>query len=118
MQQAFETQMATSMGAFGSNITFGFRQVEGGTGQAFLMVLAFPSGTVSANTFQGMVGGLTASMGATLKTTTVDGVDVASGPSTAGGVGIFHIGDHVLIVIAEKPADSLPIATALIKANK
>lgn len=118
MQQAFETQMASSLGAFGSSITFGFRQVEGGTGQAILMVLAFPTGTMSASMFQGMVGGISASMGATLQTTTIDGIEVASGPSTSGGVGIFHIGDHVLMVIAEKPVDSLPIAKALISANQ
>jgi len=118
MQQAFESQMASSLGAFGSSITFGFRQVDGGTGQAFLMVLAFPTGTVSAPTFEGMLGGLSGSMGATLQKTTVDGVEVSSGPSTSGGVGIFHIGDHVLIVIAEKPADALPIAKALISANQ
>jgi hypothetical protein len=118
MQQAFETQMSTSLGALGSSITFGFRQVDGGTGQAFLMVLAFPTGTVSAPTFEGMLGGLSGSMGATLQKTTVDGIEVSSGPSTSGGVGIFHIGDHVLIVIAEKPADALPIAKALISANK
>jgi hypothetical protein len=118
MQQAFESQMASSLGAFGSSISFGFRQVEGGSGLDYLMVLAFPSGTVNASTFQGMVGGLSASMGATLQTTTVDGVDVASGPSSTGGVAIFHIGDHALIVISEKPADSLPIAKALISANQ
>ena len=118
MQQAFEAQMASSLGAFGNSITFGFRQVEGGTGQAFLMVLAFPTGTVTASTFQAMVTGISGSMGATLQTTTVDGVDVASGPATSGGIGIFHIGDHILIVIAEKPADSLPISKALISANQ
>jgi hypothetical protein len=118
MQQAFETQMASSLGAFGSSITYGFRQVQGGTGLTYLLVLAFPSGTMNASTFQGMVGGLSGSMGATLTTTTVDGVDVASGPSSSGGVAIFHIGDHALIVIAEKPADSLPVAKALISANQ
>jgi hypothetical protein len=118
MQQAFEAQMSSSLGAFGGTISFGFRQVEGGTGLDYLMVLAFPDGTVNASTFQGMVGGLSASMGATLKTTTVDGVDVASGPSSTGGVAIFHIGDHALIVISQKPADSLPIAKALISANQ
>ena len=118
MQQAFETQMATSLGAFGSNITYGFRQVQGGAGLTYLLVLAFPTGTVNASTFQGMVGGLSGSMGATLTTTTVDGVDVASGPSSTGGVAIFHIGDHALIVISEKPTDALPVAKALISANK
>ena len=118
LQQAFESQMKSSLGAFGSSITFGFRQVDGGTGQAFLMVLAFPTGTVSANAFEAMLSGISGSMGATLQKTTVDGVEVSSGPSTSGGVGIFHIGDHILIVIAQKPADSLPIAKALITANK
>jgi hypothetical protein len=118
MQQAFEAQMASSLGAFGGIISFGFRQVDGGTGQDYLMVLAFPSGMMNASAFQQMVGGLSGSMGATLQTTTVDGVDVASGPSSTGGVAFFHIGDHVLVVISQQPADSLPIAKALISANQ
>jgi hypothetical protein len=57
------------------------------------------------------------SMGATLTTSTVEGVDVASGTASTGGVGVFHIGDHMLVVISPTASESLPIATALIKAN-
>jgi hypothetical protein len=116
MQQAIQTQMGAGLGALGGSM--GFRQIQGGTGQAFLMVIAFPTGTVSATTFQSMVAGMGAGMGATLQTTSVDGVDVASGPSTTGGVAFFLIGDHALIVISEKAADALPVSKALISANK
>lgn len=118
MQTLFEQQMSTSLGAFGNNITFGFRQINGGKGQDFLMVLAFPAGSVTAATFTGMVGGLGGSMGATLTKTTVDGIDVHSGPSSTGGVALFHVGDQVLIVISQDKADPLAIAKALISSNQ
>jgi len=57
-------------------------------------------------------------MGATFSTSTVDGVDVANGKAQTGGVAVFHIADHMLVVIAQTASDSLPIATALIKANQ
>ena len=116
MQQALQTQMGSGLGALGGSM--GFRQIEGATGQTFLMVFAFPSGTVSASTFQTMIAGMSTGMGATLQTTSVDGVDVASGPSTTGGVSFFLIGDHALIVISEKAEDALPVSKALISANK
>jgi hypothetical protein len=56
-------------------------------------------------------------MGAAFTTSTVEGVDVASGTASTGGVGVFHIGDHMLVVISPSAAEALPIATALIKAN-
>ena len=118
MQTLFEQQMTTSLGALGSNITFGFRQINGGKGQDFLMVLNFPAGAVTAATFTGMVGGLGGSMGATLTKTTVDGIEVHSGPSSSGGVALFHVGDQVLIVISQDKADPLPIAKALISSNQ
>jgi hypothetical protein len=116
MQQAFQAQVGSGLGALGGSM--GFRQIDGGAGNTFLMVLAFPSGTVSASTFQTMVAGMSAGMGATLQTTNVDGVDVASGPSTTGGVAFFLVGDHALIVISEKAADALPVSKALISANQ
>ena len=117
-QQVFETQMSTSLGALGSNISFGFRSITGGKGQNILMVLAFPAGTMSASVFTGMVGGMGASMGATLTKTTSGGVDIYAGASSTGGVGIFHVGDHAIIVISEKSDDALQVAEALVAANQ
>ena len=54
----------------------------------------------------------------TLPNQTVDGVDVSTGTQASGGVAVFHIGDHMLVVISPTPAETLPISTALIKANK
>ena len=111
--------MATSLGAFGDAIKVGFRQIGGGNATGtILMVIAFPSGSLNAAAYQGALGGMAASMGATFTTSTVEGVDVANGRSSTGGVAVFHIGDRMLVVISPAAAESLPIATALIKANQ
>ena len=117
LKTAFETQMASGLGSFGSLISFGFREVTGGGGQAFLLVMAFPAGMLTDAAYQGALGGLSASMKASLTPSTVDGVQVSSGNATAGGIAVFHSDDHLIMVIAEKPADALPMATALIQAN-
>lgn len=118
MQSVFEAQMQSSLGALGNNIAFGFRMISGGSGQNILMVMAFPSGTLSASAFTGMVGGMGASMGATLTKTTTSGVDVYAGATSTGGVAIFHTGDHAIIVISEKSDDALKVAQALVAANQ
>lgn len=119
LQQTLETSMATSLGAFGQAIKVGFRQVSGGAGMiSILMAISFPAGTLNASAYQAALTGMGGSMGATFTTTTVDGVDVSSGTMTTGGVAIFHHGDRMVMVIAPTPSDALPIATALVKANK
>jgi hypothetical protein len=119
LQSALEAQMAAGLGAFGDAIKVGFRQVGGGTtAGTILMVMAFPSGTLTAAGYQAALGGMTSSMGATFKTTTVDGVDVSAGKASTGGIGVFHIGDHMLVIISPSDAEVLPIATALINANQ
>ena len=118
LKSTFETQMQTSLGALGSNIGFGFRMINGGTGQNILMVMAFPSGSLSASAFTGMVGGIGASMGATLTKTSSGGADIYAGTSATGGVALFQVGDHAIIVISEKSDDALQVAKALVAANQ
>ena len=117
LQTTLEQQMAAGLGAFGETIKVGFRQVTGGTGVAILMVIAFPAGSLTAPAYEAALAGMAPSMGATFTTTTVDGVVVSKGAMAAGGVAVFHIGDHMLMVIGQSEADALPVASALIKAN-
>jgi hypothetical protein len=119
LQQTLESQMAAGLGAFGDTVKVGFRQIAGGNAAgSILMVIAFPSGSLSATAYQAALAGMGSSMGATFDTSTVGGVDVANGKASTGGVAVFHIGDHMLVVISPAAAESLPIATALIKANQ
>ena len=118
LQQTLETQFASGVGAFGDSVKVGFRQIGGGNATgSILMVIAFPSGSLNATAYQAALAGMGSSMGAAFTTSTVEGVDVASGTASTGGVGVFHIGDHMLVVISPSAAEALPIATALIKAN-
>jgi hypothetical protein len=119
LQQTLESQMAAGLGAFGDTVKVGFRQIAGGNAAgSILMVIAFPAGSLSAAAYQAALAGMGSSMGATFATSTVDGVDVANGKASTGGVAVFHIGDHMLVVISPSATESLPIATALIKANQ
>jgi hypothetical protein len=119
LQSALETQMTSSLGAFGGAIKVGFRQVAGSAvGSPILMVIAFPAGTLSGAGYQAALAGMTATLGATFSTTKVDDVDVSTGKAATGGIAIFHIDDHMLVVIGPSETEVLPIATALIKANQ
>jgi hypothetical protein len=117
LEQTLETQMAAGLGSFGSAVHVGFRQVGGSSG-SILMVISFPAGSLSATAYQAAVSVMGSSLGATFSTSTVDGVDVANGKAKTGGVAMFHIDDHLLVVISPLDSESLPIATALIKANQ
>jgi hypothetical protein len=117
LQETIESQMAGGLGAFGGAVQVGFRQVGGSSG-SILMVIAFPAGSLTAAAYQAAVAVMASNLGATFSTSTVDGVDVASGKAKAGGVAMFHIADHLLVVISPLETESLPIATALITANQ
>ncbi len=118
LQQTFETQMAAGLGASGGAFQIGFRQVDGGSATSILMVARFPAGSVGATAYQAALAGMGSSMGTTFTATTVDGVPVSTGTAATGGLAVFQVGDHMLVVISPSAADSLPIATALIKANQ
>lgn len=117
LQTTLEQQMSASLGAFGDAIKVGFRQVNGGSGVSILMVIAFPPGSLSAAAYEAALAGMAPSMGATFTTTTIDGVVVSKGDMQTGGVAVFHVDDHMLMVIGQTATDALPVATALIKAN-
>jgi hypothetical protein len=118
MQQVFETQMAGGLAAFGDSIKLGFRQVSGGTGTNILMVLGFPQGALNEAAYQAALGGMGASLaGTTFTTTTVSGVDVSTAKASTGGIGVFHDGDRMIMIIASSEAELIPVATALIGGN-
>jgi hypothetical protein len=118
LQQTFESQMAAGLGAFGGAFQIGFRQVDGGSATSILMVIGFPAGSLSATAYQAALAGMGSSMGTTFTSTTVDGIPVSTGTAATGGLAVFQVGDHMLVVISPTAADSLPTATALIKANQ
>jgi hypothetical protein len=118
IEQTFKNQMSTSLGQLGSLVQFGFKQVDGGTGQTFVMVLAFPAGMLNDTTFDAMANGIGGSMQATLTTSDFEGVKIASGKASSGGIAVLHLGDHAVMVISQADTDAVPVAKALITANK
>lgn len=118
LQAAMESQMAASLGGFGGSITFGFRQIGGGSGQGVLMVIGFPAGSLTEAAYAGALAAMGSSMGTTLTSTTVEGVAVSTGAAGSGSIALFPADDNLILVIVEKEADTLPMTTALIRANK
>jgi len=116
-EQALQGQMAAGLGAFGSAVQVGFRQVSGGAGSTILMVIAFPTGSLNDIAYQAAVAGMASSLHATFTPSTINGVQVSTGTTATGGVAIFHVGDHLLVVISQTATEAVPVATALISAN-
>jgi hypothetical protein len=116
---AIATAMETSLGGFSSVIHVGTRTVEKARAVlAYVMVIEFPTGMMTASTYQAMLAGMAASGKTTFKTTTVSGLQVSTGKMATTFVGVFDIGDHVLMVLAPAAADVIPISKALITANQ
>jgi hypothetical protein len=124
-QQILEQQMATSLGAAGQTVTFGFRQITGGKGTgSILLVMGFPTGTLTDIGYGAVIGGIAAAMKAELTKTTVSGVEVSSGPiasgsTSTGGIAFYHEGDRLIaaIIAGADEAEALAVAKALIAAN-
>ena len=77
-----------------------------------------PETNLNDAAYQGALGGMGASLGGgTFTTTTVDGVAVSTTKASTGGIAVFHAGDHMIMVISDNEANTLPLATALIHAN-
>ena len=63
------------------------------------------------------VGGIASSTKVKFTAKKVSGVELSTGSAASGGIGVFRLGDKIVIVTAASKATVLTIATALIKAN-
>lgn len=115
---ALQTSIEQGMGAFAGLVHVGTREVaKSGVLAAYVMVLAFPAGTLTDATYQLVVAGLSANATAAFTPTTVSGTTVSTGTMSTVNVGVYKAGDAVMLVMAVAKAEVLPIAGALISSN-
>ena len=117
--QTIAGAMEKGMGAFASVIHVGMREVQkAGATVGYVMVIEFPSGTLSDTTYNGFLAGITSTGDTTWKVVKVDSYSVSTGTMSGLSVGMFKAGDAVMLIMSPTAAEVVPIAKALIAANK
>lgn len=118
LETTFRQRFAESTGAFASLIGVGGRTIQtNGSLAGYLFVLSFPKGLLSDAAYQAMLNGLETSSQVTFAATTISGVKVSTGSTATSGLGVYHSGDKVIILMAPTASSLIPIATALISAS-
>jgi hypothetical protein len=113
-----QTSIEQGMGAYAGLIHVGTREVaKSGTLAAYVMVLAFPTGTLTDATYQAVLAGMSTSATGSFTSNTVMTTNVSTGMMSTVNVGIYKAGDAVMVVLALDKAEVLPIAGALISSN-
>lgn len=115
---AIQAGIEKNLGAYGKAVHVGVRQVKNGpTTEAYLMVVAFPRGTLSDEIYGQVVNNLSMGAEQSFDNKLVKNVPVAFGGMGGGSVAVFRTGDLALITLSVKQSDLTPIVEALITAN-
>ena len=119
LEAIFKQQFTSGAGAFGNLVGVGGRTVmQDDALVGYVFVIGFPSGLLSEAAYQAMLSGMEPGMGVTFETTTISGVDVATGESPTANVAVFQDGDHVILTLTPTAAELPVVAKAIIDANK
>ena len=115
---AIQTGIEKNLGAYGKAVHVAMKSVEQqGTSAAYLMVVAFPAGTLSDNIYQQVINDLSLGAEASFTSKLVGGVPVSFGPMSGGSVALFRRGDLVFIVLSPQTSDLTPVVGALVQVN-
>jgi hypothetical protein len=119
LETTFRQQFTAAAGAFGSLIGIGGREViDKGALAGYVIVFGFPPGAMNDTSFQSMLAGMATSSQMTFTTTTISGVQVSTASSAGGTYALFHVGDHVIMLITLQAETAPAVAKALITANQ
>jgi len=111
-------EFTSALGALSSSITFGGREaVKDGALEGYVLVIGFPAGLLTDSSYPSVLAGMTATTKIKLVDKTIGGLEVSTGTSAAATMSVFHVGDHVIMVVTNKGGPAIAIATALISAN-
>jgi hypothetical protein len=117
--ETIQGAMEKGMGAFASVIQVGTREIQkAGTTVGYVLVIAFPAGTLTDETYKGFLAGIATTSTSTWKVVKVDNYSISTGTMSGISVGMFRAGDAVMLIMAPSAAEVVPIAKALIAANK
>jgi hypothetical protein len=82
------------------------------------LVLRLDGVAMSKEVFEGGARGAAANVDGTLEYTTIAGTRVAIVRAKAGTIGLFRWNDDIVMVVGEDAADTKPLLTSVIKANR
>lgn len=117
--ETIQGAMEKGMGAFSSVIHVGLREVQkAGSTVGYVMVIEFPAGTLSDTTYNGFLSGIASTGDSTWKVVKVGDYAISTGTMSGLSVGMFKAGDAVMLIMSPTASEIVPIATALIEANK
>ena len=106
------------LGAFGKAVRVGARAVtRDGSNVGFVLAVGFPRQTLDATTYADAVATLEAGAEQSFAKRQILNVEVTTGTIGGGEVGLFRVGDTLVIVLGATSAVVVPIVTALINAN-
>ena len=112
------TAVQKDMGGISKVVHVGVRTVtKDGTVAAYLMVVAFPPGTLNDSLYASAIRSLATGAESPFETSVISNVPVQSGSMAGASVAVFRTGDTLLITLSPSGADVTPIVSALIAAN-
>jgi hypothetical protein len=115
---AIEAGIEKDLGAYAKEVHVTVKTIQqGGLAAAYLMVVAFPRGTLSDEVYKQVITDLQMGSEADYPSKLVGAVPVSFGSMNGGSVAVFRQGDLVFITLAVQSTDLTPIETALVKAN-
>ena len=117
LEAAFREQFASGAGPFAGMFGFGGREiVEAGVLRGYVFALGFPTGTLTDAIYASFLEGMSGTA-LTFTVSKIGGVDVSVAVSGASAIGVFKLGDRLLILVPASGDDLDAIAGALISAN-
>ncbi len=106
------------LGAFGKAVHVGVRSIDqAGKPVAYLMVVAFPRGTLNDNIYGQVITDLSMGAEADFTPKLISNVPVSFGTLSGGSVAVFRTGDLVMVTLSPTPTDLTPVVSALVSAN-
>jgi hypothetical protein len=101
-----------------TEIITGREIVTGGKVVGMVLVLQIVGIPMNTAAFNAGAEGAARNVGGTATYTTISGLRVAMIKAPSGQIGMVLLHDNILMVIGTKPADTKPLLTQIIKANK
>ncbi len=113
-----QTGIEKDLGAYGKAVHVSVKAVsQNGLSPAYLMVVAFPPGTLNDTIYKQVITDLSMGAEADFPPKLIGVVPVAFGSLNGGSVAVFRRGDLVFIALSPTTTDLTPVITALVKVN-
>ncbi len=113
-----QTQIQKDLGVYGGSVHVTMKAVnQGALNAAYLMVVAFPQGTLDEKLYEEVLHVLSTGAGSPFAPRLVVATPVSFGTLGGGSAAVFKTGDLVLITLSPAAADLTPVVTALVRAN-